>query len=101
MVISEHGRTPTIANVTGGGRDHWAGAYWGLFFGAGIRIGQVIGATDRQGAFPTTRSIDPKDILATMYHLLGIDAADTVIPDRLNRPVHLLPHGSVVSEMLT
>jgi uncharacterized protein (DUF1501 family) len=100
MVISEHGRTPAIANVGGGGRDHWAGAYWGLFFGAGIRTGQVIGATDRQGAFPTTRPIDPKDILATMYHLLGIDSARTMVPDRAHRPTHLLPHGSVVSEML-
>jgi hypothetical protein len=100
MVISEHGRTPTIANVAGGGREHWAGAYWGLFFGAGIRTGQVIGATDRQGAFPTTRPIDPKDILATAYHLLGIDAAATTIPDRLGRPMALLPHGEVVAEML-
>ena len=101
MVISEHGRTPAIANVGGGGREHWAGAYWGLFFGAGIRTGQVIGATDRQGAFPATRPIDPKDILATMYHLLGIDSDHTTIPDRSGRPMHLLPHGVVVSELLT
>ncbi len=100
MVISEHGRTPTIAPVAGGGRDHWAGAYWGLFFGAGIRTGQVLGATDRQGAFPTTRPIDPKDILATMYHLLGFDSERTMIPDRSDRPIHLLPHGSVVNELL-
>ena len=100
MVISEHGRTPAIANVAGGGRDHWAGAYWGLFFGAGIRTGQVIGSTDRQGAFPTSRPTDPKDVLATMYHLLGIDAAKMMIPDRGDRPMHLLPHGTVVSEML-
>jgi hypothetical protein len=99
MVISEHGRTPIISNVPGGGREHWAGAYWGMFFGAGIRTGQVIGATDKQGAFPTTRPIDPKDILATMYHLLGIDA-EAMIPDRANRPIHILPHGSAVSEML-
>jgi hypothetical protein len=100
MVISEHGRTPAVANVAGGGRDHWAGAYWGLFFGAGVRTGQVIGATDRQGAYPKARPIDPKDILATMYHLLGIDPAGTVIPDRAGRPVPLLPHGSVVTELL-
>lgn len=100
MVISEHGRTPTIADVPGGGRDHWAGAYWGMFFGAGIRTGQVVGATDKQGAYPTARPIDPKDILATMYHLLGVDADQATIPDRTGRPIHLLPHGSVVSELL-
>ncbi len=101
MVISEHGRTPAIAPVVGGGRDHWAGAYWGLFFGAGIQTGQVIGATDREGGYPTRRPIDPKDILATMYHLLGIDASSTTIPDRFQRPMHVLPHGTVVREMLT
>ncbi|MGE0529041.1 MAG: DUF1501 domain-containing protein [Bdellovibrionales bacterium] len=100
MVISEHGRTPIIANVAGGGREHWSGAYWGLFFGAGITTGQVIGSTDRQGGFPTTRPIDPKDILATMYHLLGIDPANTMIPDRANRPTHLIPHGNIVAEMV-
>ena len=100
MVISEHGRTPAIARVSGGGRDHWAGAYWGLFFGAGIQTAQVIGSTDKQGGFPTTRPIDPKEILATMYHLLGIDASRTTIPDRSGRPTLLLPHGSVVPELL-
>ena len=98
LVLGEFGRTPRFNRD--GGRDHWAGAYWGLFFGAGIRTGQVIGATDKQGAFPTTRPIDPKDILATMYHLLGIDAAETMIPDRTGRLISLLPHGSVVSELL-
>jgi hypothetical protein len=100
MVISEHGRTPAITNTPGGGREHWAGAYWGLFFGAGIRTGQVVGATDRQGVYPTTRPIDPKDILATMYHLLGVDTAETTVPDRAGRPTHLLPHGAVVPELL-
>lgn len=99
-VLSEHGRTPAVSNHAGGGREHWAGAYWGLFFGAGIRTGQVVGATDRQGAFPTSRPIDPKDVLATVYHLLGIDAAATTIPDRAGRPMHLLPHGAVVPELL-
>jgi hypothetical protein len=101
MVISEHGRTPTIANSPGGGREHWAGAYWGMFFGAGIRTGQVIGATDNRGGYPVSRATDPKDILATMYHLLGFDPHQTTIPDRFDRPIHLIPHGDVVRELLT
>ncbi|MBI4585223.1 MAG: DUF1501 domain-containing protein [Planctomycetes bacterium] len=100
MVISEHGRTPTINKSPGGGRDHWSGAYWGMFFGAGIKTGQVIGATDKQGGYPISDPIDPKDILATMYHLLGFDALQTAIPDRLERPIHLLPYGKVVRELL-
>ncbi len=100
MVISEHGRTPTITNSPGGGREHWAGAYWGLFFGAGIETGQVIGATDREGGFPVSRPTDPKDILATMYHLLGFEPHQTTIPDRAGRPLHIIPHGDVVHELL-
>ena len=76
MVISEHGRTPVISSGPGGGREHWSGAYWGMFFGAGIRTGQVIGATDSEGGYPVDRPTDPKDILATMYHLLGFDPHD-------------------------
>lgn len=100
MVISEHGRTPTITDGPGGGREHWAGAYWGMFFGAGISTGQVIGATDSQGGYPTCRPTDPKDILATMYHLLGFDPHQTTIPDRFGRPIHVIPHGDVVHELL-
>jgi hypothetical protein len=99
LVISEHGRTPTITNSPGGGREHWAGAYWGMFFGAGIRTGQVIGATDRSGAYPVSRPTHPNDILATVYHLLGFDPHQTTIPDRTDRPIHLT-EGNVVREML-
>jgi hypothetical protein len=100
MVISEHGRTPRITKCVGGGREHWSGVYWNLFFGAGIDTGQVIGASDRLGAYPITPPIDPNDILATMYHLVGIDPGATTIPDRLGRPMHILPHGNVVGELL-
>ncbi len=100
MVISEHGRTPEITSTPGGGREHWAGAYWGMFFGAGIRTGQVMGATDRQGGYPIRDATDPKDILATMYHLLGFDPHAATIPDRLGRPVHVIPHGDVVRQLL-
>jgi hypothetical protein len=100
MVISEHGRTPTLGNSPGGAREHWAGAYWGMFFGAGIKTGQVIGSTDREGGYPTSHPTDPKDILATMYHLLGFDPHLTTVPDRLSRPMHIIPHGEVVRELL-
>lgn len=99
LVISEHGRTPTITNSPGGGREHWAGAYWGLFLGAGIKTGQVIGATDRHGAYPVSHPAHPNDILATVYHLVGFDPRQTTIPDRTNRPVHLT-EGNVVQELL-
>jgi hypothetical protein len=99
LVISEHGRTPTLTKTPGGGREHWAGAYWGMFFGAGIKTGQVIGATDRLGAYPVSHPTHPNDILATVYHLLGFDPQRTTIPDRSGRPMRLT-EGSVVHELL-
>jgi len=101
LLLSEHGRTPRIANgVPGGGREHWSYAYCGAFAGAGIAAGKVIGATDRQGGYPSDRPINPKDVLATVYHLLGFDPEATTTPDRLGRPMSLLPHGEVISELL-
>jgi hypothetical protein len=100
LLISEHGRTPKLSNKPGGGREHWGYAYCGVFAGAGIRRGAVIGATDRQGGYPIHRPINPKDILATVYHLLGFDPHTTMTPDRLGRPMPLLPYGEVVPELL-
>ena len=99
LVISEHGRTPAITRTEGGGREHWAGAYWGMFFGAGIRTGQVVGATERFGAYPVSHPTYPNDILATVYHLLGFDPDQTTIPDRAGRPVRL-SEGNVVAKLL-
>ncbi|HUY35807.1 MAG TPA: DUF1501 domain-containing protein [Pirellulales bacterium] len=99
LVISEHGRTPAITRSEGGGREHWAGAYCGMFFGAGIRTGQVVGATDRFGAYPISHPTHPNDILATVYHLLGFDPAETTVPDRLGRPMRVT-EGNVVRELL-
>ncbi len=98
-VMSEHGRTPRLNNAAGGGRDHWSDAYTCLFAGGGIPRGSVIGRTDAHGATVADRPISPKDILATVYHLLGIDP-ETTIPDRLGRPMPLVL-GQVVPEMLS
>lgn len=97
--ISEHGRTPLISNAQGGGRDHWSRAYGGLFAGAGIRRGSVIGRTDRNAGDVIERPVSPKDILATIYHLLGVDP-DVVLRDQLDRPVPLVADGHVVRELL-
>ncbi len=99
LCVSEHGRTPKLQNVPGGGRDHWSQAYTGLFAGGGIAHGQVVGRTDRQGGTVVDSPVSPKDVLATAYHLLGIDP-HTTLPDRTNRPIPLVPTGNVVSEML-
>lgn len=100
VCISEHGRTPKLNTQKGGGRDHWARAYSALFAGGGIRRGNVVGATDSQAGDVTERPVSPKDALATMYHLLGIDPHGA-IQDRTGRPVPVVPSESeVIREML-
>jgi Protein of unknown function (DUF1501) len=101
VCISEHGRTPKLAtNVRGGGRDHWSQAYSAIFAGGGIARGRAVGATDRSAAEVKDRPVSPKDLLATMYHLLGVDP-HTRLSDRTNRPIGLVPDDAeVVPEML-
>jgi hypothetical protein len=99
MVLSEHGRTPRLNNARGGGRDHWSQAYTTLFAGGGVARGRVVGRTDRHGATVTERPVSPKDILATAYHLLGIDP-HTLLRDRTGRPHPLVTDAHVVREML-
>jgi hypothetical protein len=99
LCVSEHGRTPKMQNVTGGGRDHWSQAYSCLFAGGGIARGKIVGKTDKIGGTVVDRPVSPKDILATLYHLMGIDPHTTLI-DRTGRPVPLV-EGDVVREMLS
>lgn len=100
VVLSDHGRTPKLNNAPGGGRDHWSLAYSLAFAGGGIARGKVVGATDREAGTPTDRPVSPKDLLATMYHLLGIDP-HTRIPDRSGSLVPLVPEtAEPVAEML-
>ena len=98
VVLSEHGRTPKITTEKGGGRDHWSQAYSAIFAGGGIARGKVIGKTDKIGGTVLDNPISPKDVLATIYHLLGYDP-DSIITDRQNRPQPLV-HGSVIRELL-
>lgn len=80
VLMSEHGRTPRIqTNISGGGRDHWSRAYSTLFVGGGVKRGQVIGGTDSIASDVTDRPVSPKSLLATMYHLLGINPHQTIL----------------------
>jgi uncharacterized protein (DUF1501 family) len=99
VVLSEHGRTPQIQNVEGGGRDHWSRAYSAMFAGAGFAKGSVVGRTDRIGGNVAETPFSPKDVVATIFHLLGIDPA-AEIHDRLGRPYPIGGVGRVRSELL-
>ena len=96
LVMNEMGRTPKLE---GDGRGHWGRAYSNLFAGAGIRRGSIVGRTDKIGGEVIERPVSAKDVLATIYHLLGVDPRTTV-RDRLDRPMPLVPYGGVIPEML-
>lgn len=97
--VSEHGRTPRITTGQGGGRDHWSRAYSTIFAGAGIARGRIVGRTDRIAGDVMDTPVSPKDIQATIYHLLGIDP-ETLMVDRLGRPLPIAGDGRVRPEML-
>jgi hypothetical protein len=93
VFLTEFGRTPKINDE--GGRDHWGAAGSIFFAGGGTRGDQVIGGTDKHGAFPTGIGFTPGDVAATLYHAIGINP-DTMLRDREGRPQPVLPHGNVI-----
>jgi len=99
LLLSEHGRTPKLQNVNGGGRDHWSRCYSAVLAGGGIARGRVVGKSDKIAGDVAERPVSPKDVLATTYHLLGIDPA-TTLTDRTGKPVPLVAEGSVLADAL-
>ncbi len=100
VLLSEHGRTPRIqSNVQGGGRDHWSRCYSAVLAGGGIARGRVIGRSDKIASDPVERRVSPKDILATIYHLLGIDPSSS-LTDRQGRPMPIVPGAEVLADAL-
>jgi hypothetical protein len=100
VAAGEFGRTPRLTHA--GcliGRDHWPGAQSALVSGGGLRMGQVIGATNRRGEYPVERPLAPKDLLATMYRHLGIDHRAEFV-DFSGRPIRILPEGEPIRELI-
>jgi hypothetical protein len=99
LVLSygEFGRTPRINKDAG--RDHWPGAMSVVFSGGGLKMGQMIGSTDPKAEYPKTRAAGPQDVLATMYHVLGIDYRHEFY-DGGQRPVPILNEGKPIEELI-
>jgi hypothetical protein len=98
VVWGEFGRTPKINKQAG--RDHWAKVNSALLSGGGMKVGQVLGATDKLGASAVSHPIHFRDVLATVYHNLGIDP-HSPISNKSNRPVSILPPNADVIRELT
>lgn len=97
VMMGEMGRTPRVNKQAG--RDHWSMAQTVIFAGGGIKPGQIIGATDKQAAYPTTEPVGVNDLLRTIHVLMGID------PDRthlgpLGRPVPLVDGGRFIESLV-
>lgn len=96
-MFGEFGRTPRINAQAG--RDHWSQASFCLMGGGGLRTGLVVGATTDKAERPTERPIAPADLLATLYHVLGIDPTATIL-DRTGRPRPVLATGAPVAALI-
>jgi hypothetical protein len=84
--VGEFGRTPTINKDAG--RDHWGACQSALLAGGGVRGGQVYGASDRHAAYVKDNPVSPEDLLATIYHSLGIPP-ESEVHDRDGRPYRI------------
>jgi hypothetical protein len=91
VVWGEFGRSPVINKDAG--RDHWPAVSCGLLFGGGMRVGQVIGSTDRLGGEARDRPVQFGEVFATLYHNLGIDVNRTTLNDLSGRPQFLVDRG--------
>ncbi|MFM7071090.1 MAG: DUF1501 domain-containing protein [Planctomycetota bacterium] len=94
----EFGRTPIINKDAG--RDHWPQVGGALLAGGGMRCGQVIGATDRLGGEPVERPVHFAEVLATLYHRLGIDANATTVRDLAGRPQYVVDKFRPMRELI-
>jgi hypothetical protein len=106
VVWGEFGRSPRIGDEVralgsrfADGRGHWWDAGFVLFAGGGLRMGQVVGETDARAERHMGRPYTPQNVLATLYHVLGIDPALT-FPDFQGRPMHLLDDREMIRELV-
>ncbi len=102
IFCGEFGRTPRIAYQDASrrpGRDHWPRAMSVLLAGGGLKMGQVIGATNSKAEEPVLRAMDSNCLLATIYHRFGIDYRQSYL-DNAGRPLPILPSGEPITELL-
>ncbi|MCH2201515.1 MAG: DUF1501 domain-containing protein [Fuerstiella sp.] len=98
VVWGEFGRTPRINKAAG--RDHWPRVSCALLAGGGMNVGQAIGCTNRLGEHAVDRPVDMQEIVATIYHNIGIDPMTTTIADPAGRPQYLIDKRIPVSELV-
>ena len=94
----EFGRTPKVNGKAG--RDHWPRVSPAILAGGGMKVGQVIGATDKQAGEAITRPVNYQDVMATLYLNLGLPPHETTITDITGRPQYLCDTGQPIRELV-
>jgi hypothetical protein len=97
IVTGEMGRTPRINK--NGGRDHWGNLTPLLFTGGGLKMGQVIGQSDRQGGEPATSPYEPAHLLTTVMHVL-FDVGVLRVTRSVPREIITLTENKPIDELL-
>jgi uncharacterized protein (DUF1501 family) len=97
VITGEFGRTPRINRNAG--RDHWAPLSTLALAGGGLRMGQVVGESAPKVDVPKSKPITPQDLMATVFHVLGIDAAVQYVSTS-GRPVYMLDDGRPIAELV-
>ena len=98
VVWGEFGRTPRVNAKAG--RDHWPRLAGAFLAGGNMRTGQAVGVSNRKAEHAKDRPVDYQEVLATLYHNLGIDTAATTITDPSGRPQYLLDYREPIRELI-
>jgi hypothetical protein len=89
--LAEFGRTPRVNPA--GGRDHWPQVWSVYFAGGGVQGGRVVGRSDPTGGYPAERPVAPNEVVATVFHSLGLDL-EAHLPGPAGRPFPLVDFGT-------
>ena len=98
VVWGDFGRTPRINKDAG--RDHWPAVSCALLAGGGMRTGQVIGSTTKDGGYADDRPLHYRDVMATLLHRMGFDVRSDQVVDELGRPFFLYPGHEPIRELI-
>lgn len=98
VVWGDFGRTPKINKDAG--RDHWPAVSCALLAGGGMRLGQAIGTTTKDGGYADERPIHYRDVMATILYNMGFDNRHQMTTDNQDRPVYLYPDHEPIPELV-
>ena len=98
VITGEFGRTPWL-DPKSGGRDHWPRVCPLVLAGGGLKVGKLVGESAARGDVPKSQPISPQDLMATLFHVLGIPR-DLQYTDGSGRPVSTIDNGSPIADVI-